>query len=105
MTPDTSLQPTWRSLALRSFAGARPLQHLGIGAASLLLALLGSIALPASPWSILTLPCGLALAAMWRWGPSSLGAAAAGVLLALLSLMTPPLQALAATAAMSAGLL
>jgi diguanylate cyclase (GGDEF)-like protein/PAS domain S-box-containing protein len=51
--------------------------------AALILAYLGALCLPLAPWNALTLPAGLALAGLWRFGRATLVGVALGCLAAL----------------------
>ncbi len=78
---------------------------LAVALASLVAAFLGAVALPLPPWGALALAGGAGLAASLRWGPLGTLGAAAGVLLALLTMALPPATALVAAVAQTAGLL
>ena len=74
---------SWNTLAVAVVrAGA-------VALAALLLAFAGSLSIGLAPWAAMALPAGLALAAHWRWGRGAAAGAAAGLLLALLSMGVP----------------
>ncbi|MDP1899646.1 MAG: EAL domain-containing protein [Rubrivivax sp.] len=81
------------------------LRHGAIGLASFSLALAGGLSLPLAPWAAIALPCGLALAAAWIWGPLAILGAAAGLLLALVGMGLAWTPSLLATLALGAGAL
>ena len=71
-------------LAALNSAAAAGLTVMAVGLAALVLSYGGSLSLALAPWSALSLPAGLALAAQWRWGRRVLPGVAAGTLVALL---------------------
>ncbi len=83
----------------------RTTRGVAVALGCLLAAYLGAVVLPFAPWSALAFSGGLALASALRWGAGAGIGAAAGVLLALLTMAVPPASALVAVVAQSAGLL
>ncbi len=73
-----------------------------LAVAALVLAAAGGLWLPCPPWNALSLPAGLALAALLRWGRPALVGCVAGLALGLLGLGWPPGQTLMCTLATAA---
>jgi diguanylate cyclase (GGDEF)-like protein/PAS domain S-box-containing protein len=93
------LLTAWHASTLRTT------RSVAVALACLVSAFAGAVALPLSPWSALSLSGGVALAAGLRWGAGGSVGAAAGVLLALLTMALPPVTAVVAVVAQTAGLL
>jgi hypothetical protein len=84
---------------------ARVLRAAAVALVCLVAGYLGALALPLSPWSVLALPAGVALAAGLRWGPGAAWGGVPGVLVALLTLSVPPVTAVVSATALATGLL
>ena len=77
---------------------ALALRLLAVGAACLVLGLVGGLSQGLAPWGALSLCAGVGLAASLRWGRKVLAGAGAGLLIALLALGQPPAGAAFAAA-------
>jgi len=104
--PD-SRRPLHRLVADWHAGTLRATRSIAVALACLVAGYFGAMALPLPlpPWSVLALSGGVALATMLRWGSACGFGAAAGVLLALLTLALTPASAIVAAVAQAAGLL
>ena len=87
-SPDTpasaSLAKFWRSyFSGLNLSATAALRVAAAAMVALILAYLGALCLPLAPWNALTLPAGLALASLWRFGRATMFGVILGCMAAL----------------------
>ena len=84
-----SLKPLSEAISGWNASALVATRMLAVGLTCLVLAYAGGLALGLAPWSAMSLPAGVGLASMLRWGRHTLVGAAVGTLLALFGLGVP----------------